>query len=314
MTSPFTRTSEGFLAGRAIVTSCGVFTYRRLDGTLQSELRLPDEVFKEDSLKSMVNKPLTNGHPNGLVTPETAHELQVGSLGGNPSSWVDTYAVRNPQDAGRGSSGSDGIHVANDLMITDGETILEVENGKRSLSMGYTCDIEETAGIWAGVEYNAIQRNIRYNHCAIVPTARAGDAAMIHLDSADAVLVDKLKSEPDVRLFYAEDESDDTVVQPDIIVVCDRDKLGKEGCRGAPDFAVEILSPSNTAVEMQRKFKLYRQAGVREYWVLDPESQSLHTHLFEEGRILSRFYGDKEIAPVEILPGLEIDLEPVFAE
>jgi hypothetical protein len=196
MTTPFKKTDDGFLTGRAIVTSCGVFTYRRPDGGMQAELRLPEDVFNDDSLKSMVNKPLTNGHPNGLVNPDNAHELQVGSLGSNPSSWVDTYAMTNPRDAGRGSSGSDGIHVANDLMITDGETILEVENGKRSLSMGYTCDIEETAGVWAGVEYNAIQRNIRYNHCAIVPSARAGDAAMIHLDSADAVLVDKSKSEP----------------------------------------------------------------------------------------------------------------------
>ncbi|MDR0720251.1 MAG: Uma2 family endonuclease [Treponema sp.] len=118
----------------------------------------------------------------------------------------------------------------------------------------------------------------------------------------------------DVRLLYEEDESDDTVVQPDIIVVCDKAKLGKEGCRGAPDFVVEILSPSNTAAEMQRKFKLYRQAGVREYWVLDPESGTLLTHLFEEGRILSRFYGAGETAPVETIPGLEIVLEPVFAE
>ncbi|MDR1636807.1 MAG: Uma2 family endonuclease, partial [Treponema sp.] len=55
----------------------------------------------------------------------------------------------------------------------------------------------------------------------------------------------------DVRLFYEENESDDTVLQPDIIVVCDARKLGKEGCRGAPDFVTEILSPSNTAVEMQ---------------------------------------------------------------
>ncbi|MDR0731338.1 MAG: Uma2 family endonuclease [Treponema sp.] len=118
----------------------------------------------------------------------------------------------------------------------------------------------------------------------------------------------------DVRLFYAEDESDDTVVQPDIIVVCNREKLGKEGCRGAPDFVVEILSPSNTAIEMQRKFKLYRQAGVREYWVLDPESKTLHTHLFEDGRITSRFYGAGERASVEVLPGLEIALGPVFTE
>jgi Uma2 family endonuclease len=118
----------------------------------------------------------------------------------------------------------------------------------------------------------------------------------------------------DVRLFYAEDESDNTVVQPDIIVVCDKNKLGKEGCRGAPDLVVEILSPSNTATEMQRKFKLYRQAGVREYWVLDPESRSLHTHFFEGDRILSRFYGAEETAPVEILPGLDIALGPVFTE
>jgi Uma2 family endonuclease len=118
----------------------------------------------------------------------------------------------------------------------------------------------------------------------------------------------------DVRLFYAEDESDDTVVQPDIIVVCNREKLGMEGCRGAPDLVVEILSPSNTAVEMQRKFKLYRQAGVREYWVLDPVSRTLHTHLFNGDRIVSRFYGAEETASVEILPGLDIALEPVFTE
>jgi Uma2 family endonuclease len=65
---------------------------------------------------------------------------------------------------------------------------------------------------------------------------------------------------------------------------------------------------------MQRKFKLYQQAGVREYWVLDPESKSLHTHLFGEERIISRFYGAEEMAPVEILPGLDIALTPVFAE
>ena len=116
----------------------------------------------------------------------------------------------------------------------------------------------------------------------------------------------------DVRLFYAEDESDDTIVQPDIIVVCDTNKLGPEGCRGAPDFVAEILSPSNTAIEMRRKFNLYHQAGVREYWVVDPESKTLHTHLFTGDRIVSRFYGAGELAPVEALPGLEIALGTVF--
>jgi Uma2 family endonuclease len=87
----------------------------------------------------------------------------------------------------------------------------------------------------------------------------------------------------DVRLFYEEDESDDTVVQPDMMVICDEEKRGHEGCRGAPDLVVEILSPSNTAIEMERKLKLYREAGVREYWVVDPVNKGLAVYLFSNG-------------------------------
>jgi Uma2 family endonuclease len=118
----------------------------------------------------------------------------------------------------------------------------------------------------------------------------------------------------DVRLFYEADESDDTVVQPDITVICDGNKRGKEGCRGAPDFVAEVLSPSNTAGEMTRKFNLYRQTGVREYWVLDPESKTLLAHRFDNGQILTRFYKAADTAPVDIFSGLEISLEAVFAE
>jgi Uma2 family endonuclease len=118
----------------------------------------------------------------------------------------------------------------------------------------------------------------------------------------------------DVRLFYREDEGDDTVVQPDLSVVCDPAKQGKEGCRGAPDLVIEILSPSNTAIEMEWKFYLYREAGVREYWVVDPEHKSIHTQCFDEKDIRTGLFGNKEKAPVEIFSGLEIELEPVFAE
>ncbi|MDR2521036.1 MAG: Uma2 family endonuclease [Spirochaetaceae bacterium] len=118
----------------------------------------------------------------------------------------------------------------------------------------------------------------------------------------------------DVRLFYAADESDDTVVQPDISVVCDEEKRGKEGCRGAPDFVAEILSPSNTAIEMQTKFDLYRRAGVREYWVLDGDHKRLHAYRFEGGKIAAfASYGADESAPVGIFPALTIALPPVFA-
>jgi Uma2 family endonuclease len=116
----------------------------------------------------------------------------------------------------------------------------------------------------------------------------------------------------DVRPFYEEDESDTTVVQPDIVVVCDKEKRGPEGCRGAPDLVVEILSPSNTAIEMERKFDVYREAGVREYWIVNPDSKTVHTYCFDVNKCY--FYTAGDTAPVEIFPGLEIVLEPVFAE
>jgi len=91
----------------------------------------------------------------------------------------------------------------------------------------------------------------------------------------------------DVRLFYREDESDDTVVQPDIMVICDKTRIGDEGCRGAPDLVIEILSPSNTALEMERKRVLYQRAGVREYWVVDTRDNRITVYCFKEGAMLT---------------------------
>jgi hypothetical protein len=187
MTTPFTKTPEGFLSGRAIVTSVGVFSYRNKDGSITRELRPPGEVFAIDSLNSMNLKPMVNNHPLERVTPENAKNLQIGSLGNNPSDWVDTYAMLLGDKSGeRGLRGSDGFHVAIDLSITDAAAIKDIEeNGKFALSMGYDCEIEETSGVWCGMAYDAIQRNIRYNHCALVDGARAGDAAKIRLDGKD---------------------------------------------------------------------------------------------------------------------------------
>ena len=117
----------------------------------------------------------------------------------------------------------------------------------------------------------------------------------------------------DVRLFYEKDESDDTVVQPDIIVICDKNKIGEEGCRGAPDLVIEILSPSNTAIEMEKKFLLYQEAGVREYWIIDSKNNILKVHCFRESEILTETYKSTDTVPVSILPGFSIVLEQVFA-
>ncbi|GBU28921.1 hypothetical protein R84B8_02483 [Treponema sp. R8-4-B8] len=118
----------------------------------------------------------------------------------------------------------------------------------------------------------------------------------------------------DVRLFYKENESDDTVVQPDITVICDEKKRGYEGCRGAPDLVIEILSPTNTAIEMERKLKLYQDAGVREYWIVDPENNGVTVYRFQEGAILTYLYKSADKVPVAIFPDLNIALEQVFAE
>ena len=118
----------------------------------------------------------------------------------------------------------------------------------------------------------------------------------------------------DVRLFFAGDDYDSTVVQPDISIICGREKRGPEGCRGAPDMVVEVLSPSNTAEEMGRKFRLYREAGVKEYWVVSPKDKILDTHLFDGSIFHFNSYAASGKADVGIFPGFAVDLEPVFAE
>jgi len=220
MTTPFVKTPDGFLTGRAIVTSVGVFTYLNADGTTSKELRLPQEVFARESLDSMKLKPMTNDHPSEKVNPNNAKALQIGSLGNNPSDWVDNYGVKYPEEMelerGRGNNYTDGFHVAIDLTITDAAAIKDIENGKYALSMGYTCEIDETSGVWCGMAYDCIQRNIRYNHCALVDGARAGDAARIrfdnndiHLDSGDAVRVNMPSGE--TRGDQAQNQEDRTM-------------------------------------------------------------------------------------------------------
>lgn len=117
----------------------------------------------------------------------------------------------------------------------------------------------------------------------------------------------------DVRLNY--DTTDDTVVQPDILVVCDMSKLenGKH-CLGAPDFVIEILSPSNTEHDMFTKFKKYLKAGVQEYWVVDPKDQTVIAHRLIDSKYTSTVYELNDEAPVMALKGCIIRLNEVFTK
>ncbi|MDR1858705.1 MAG: Uma2 family endonuclease [Treponema sp.] len=117
----------------------------------------------------------------------------------------------------------------------------------------------------------------------------------------------------DVRLFPEEDNSDDTVVQPDLLVVCDKGKLGKGSVNGPPDLVVEIASPSNSRRELFIKFQHYLKAGVREYWVIHPEEEGVEVHIYENGHYLSTAYEGNARVPVAILPGLEVSFEDLWA-
>jgi Uma2 family endonuclease len=118
----------------------------------------------------------------------------------------------------------------------------------------------------------------------------------------------------DVRLFPKEDNSDDTVVQPDLLVVCDKGKISKGSINGPPDLVIEIMSPSNSHRELFLKFQYYLEAGVREYWMIEPEEKRVQVHIYENGHYLSTGYKENAIIAVSILPGLNIALESLWAK
>jgi Uma2 family endonuclease len=115
-----------------------------------------------------------------------------------------------------------------------------------------------------------------------------------------------------VRLFPRKDLSDDTFLEPDIVVICDPSKIKKEGCEGAPDMVVEILSPSNTRHEMLLKFKKYLAAGVKEYWVVDGEEKTVEVHIFDQGRCITSVADGNDEVPLTALPGCTVKLQDLW--
>ena len=96
-------------------------------------------------------------------------------------------------------------------------------------------------------------------------------------------------------------------VEPDITVVCDRDKLDERGCNGAPDWVIEIVSPSSVKMDYERKRKLYRESGVKEYWIVDPEKERVKVYRFSEDDRETDYTFD-ETVKVGIYEDLEFDL------
>ncbi|QRR03879.1 Uma2 family endonuclease [Dyadobacter sandarakinus] len=104
-----------------------------------------------------------------------------------------------------------------------------------------------------------------------------------------------------------------TVVQPDLCVVCDASKLDERGCLGAPDLIVEILSPGNSRKEMDLKFQLYEECGVREYWLVEPVENAVFVYVLNDMGVYVGLKPAVSTLRSYIFPDMEIDLEKVFA-
>ncbi len=120
----------------------------------------------------------------------------------------------------------------------------------------------------------------------------------------------------DVRLPRGEekDEDIDTVVQPDLSIICDQGKLDERGCKGAPHLVIEIISPSSAKKELSEKFNLYERSGVKEYWVVFPKFNTIVVYSLDSQNKYQKTgeFSPGQIMSSDLFPGLGIDLGRVF--
>jgi hypothetical protein len=172
------RTSQGFARMPANLTRTGVFKYTNPDGTTRRELRLPEEVFAQDSLDSLRDAPVVWGHP-AMVTPANIREHEIGHISGTPK--------------------GDGVRlVSGELIIKRSDGLAKVDSGEgQELSCGYKCHTEMRSGVYQDEKFDCIQRGIIYNHVGMGPRGwgRAGGDVALRLDGLYAT-IDVQTAEP----------------------------------------------------------------------------------------------------------------------
>lgn len=117
----------------------------------------------------------------------------------------------------------------------------------------------------------------------------------------------------DVRLPIPSTKENTTVVQPDLCIICDENKLDDKGCNGAPDLIVEILSPKNSKHDIDTKFNLYQESGVKEYWIVEPEERIVLVYSLRDGAYIgSKPFSEGEIIKSPLFPEMTIDVKDIF--
>ncbi|MCZ3846416.1 DUF2213 domain-containing protein [Lactobacillus crispatus] len=152
---------------RVPIAGAMVQKYVKSDGSEEMEAKLPEEILSDSTVSSANSKPVTDGH-HGLVTKDNSHDLMKGFTASNGH--------------------VEGNMLYNDITITDPNLISQIKSGdKRELSIGFETQMDPTSGTYNGTKYDAVQRNIRINHVAVVPKGRAGHEVRLIGDSAEAV-------------------------------------------------------------------------------------------------------------------------------
>lgn len=132
-----------------------------------------------------------------------------------------------------------------------------------------------------------------------------GKSCDLYFAPFDVRFLDKKKSTTDKNIY--------TVVQPDLCVVCDIEKLDDRGCNGSPDLVIEILSPGNSKKEMGIKFDLYEENEVKEYWIVDPTEKSIFIYTLQNTKYIGLkpcIEGSKITSP--LFPELDFEIETIF--
>lgn len=159
---------DGFLRARVRFARPGVFPYVFDDGTIAYEAKLPDEIFSLSTIDSAKRVPVTDGHPDSLVSSSNYADHVRGTLG-------DSIMV------------AEGFLEAEETVF-DAALIEKIKSGETAqVSIGFTCEQDNTAGEYNGTRYDSVQRNIRINHIAHVAQGRAGEDVRAYLDSQNGL-------------------------------------------------------------------------------------------------------------------------------
>ena len=224
-------TPEGYLRDTPILTSVGIFEYQNPDGSIRRELRLPEDVFDPESLASYKGKPIIISHDAGLIDKDNVDDNSIGT--------ILTEGFKS------------GYDVRADIVIYSTDKMKD--SGFKQLSLGYNLDLDETPGNWHGQHYDAIQKNIRINHLALVKNARAGEQARLNIDGRDYATI--LVGGISMKKPFGKKARADGMLTPDQLAkaIEEYKENHPEEVQNAPEIAPAAGMDTEAAVEPETK-------------------------------------------------------------